>query len=63
MIGLAVSALLGRLLTTMLFGVQPRDPVTFASVTSVLALTAAVSTIVPAWHATRIDPAVTLRQE
>jgi putative ABC transport system permease protein len=62
-IGLGVSAVLGRLLTTMLFGVQPWDPVTFASVTSMLALTAAVSTIVPAWHATRIDPAVTLRQE
>ena len=61
-IGLAVSAVLGRLLTTMLFGVQPWDPVTFASVTSVLALTAAIATIVPAWHATRIDPAVTLRQ-
>jgi ABC-type lipoprotein release transport system permease subunit len=47
----------------MLFGVQPMDPVTFASVAIVLALTAAVSTIGPAWRATRIDPVVTLRQE
>jgi putative ABC transport system permease protein len=62
-LGLALSAVLGRLLATMLFGVQPSDPATFAFVTVVLALTAAVSTIGPAWRATRIDPAVTLRQE
>jgi putative ABC transport system permease protein len=63
LIGLALSAVLGRLLATMLFGVQPLDPVTFASVTIVLALTAAVSTFGPAWHATRIDPVIALRQE
>jgi putative ABC transport system permease protein len=63
LIGLALSAALGRLLATMLFGVQPSDPVTFAFVTLVLVLTAAVSTIGPAWHAARIDPSITLRQE
>jgi putative ABC transport system permease protein len=62
-IGLALSAALGRLLDTILFGVRPWDPTTFASVTILLALTAAVSTIGPAWHATRIDPAVALRGE
>jgi ABC-type antimicrobial peptide transport system permease subunit len=62
-IGLAVSAFLGRLLATMLFGVQPLDAVTFASVTAVVALTAIVSTLGPAWHATRIDPAIALRSE
>jgi putative ABC transport system permease protein len=62
-IGLALSTVPGRLLATVLFGVEPLDPVTFASVTILLALTAAVSTIGPAWHATRIDPAVALRGE
>jgi putative ABC transport system permease protein len=62
-IGLALSAVLSRLLGTMLFGVQPLDPLTFASVTIVLALTAVVSTLVPAWHATRVDPAIALRQD
>jgi putative ABC transport system permease protein len=62
-IGLALSALLGRLLATMLFGVQPLDPVTFAVVTIVVAFTAAVSVVGPAWRATRIDPAVALRGE
>jgi putative ABC transport system permease protein len=62
-IGLALSTVLGRLLATMLFGVQPLDPMTFASVTIVLAVTAAVSIAGPAWRATRIDPAVALRGE
>jgi putative ABC transport system permease protein len=62
-LGLALSAALSRLLATMLFGVQPLDPVTFASVTILLALTAAVSIAGPAWRATRVDPAVALRGE
>jgi putative ABC transport system permease protein len=62
-IGLALSTVVGRFLATMLFGVQPLDPMTFASVTIVLALTAAVSIAGPAWRATRIDPAVALRGE
>jgi putative ABC transport system permease protein len=60
-IGLILSAMLSRLLTTMLFGVQPLDPVTFAAAALVLALTAAVAAAGPAWRAARIDPAVALR--
>ena len=63
LIGLALSALAGRLLTTVLFGVRPLDPVTFASVTIVLALTAAMSMAGPAWRAARIDPAAALRSQ
>jgi putative ABC transport system permease protein len=62
-IGLILSAALGRLLATMLFGVEPLDPLTFAAVTIVLALTAGASIAGPAWRATRIDPAVALRSE
>ena len=62
-IGLALSALAGQLLATMLFGVEPLDPVTFASVGVVLALTAVVSAAGPAWRAARIDPVVALRGE
>jgi putative ABC transport system permease protein len=62
-IGLAVAALSGRLLTTMLFGVQPLDPATFALVILAMVLTAAVSSIAPAWRASRIDPAEALRVE
>jgi putative ABC transport system permease protein len=46
-----------------LFGVQPLDPLTFLSVTIVLAITVAVAMVAPAWRAARIDPAVTLRSE
>ena len=62
-IGLVLSMVLSRLLTTMLFGVQPLDPLTFASVTVLLLVTAAAATAGPAWRATRIDPVVALRSE
>jgi putative ABC transport system permease protein len=62
-IGLALSAVLARMLTTVLFGVEPLDPLTFGAVAVLLALTAGVSIAGPAWRATRIDPAVALRSK
>jgi putative ABC transport system permease protein len=62
-IGLTLSAMLSTLMGTLLFGVEPLDPATFAFVTILLILTTAVSTFGPAWHASRIDPAVALRQD
>ena len=62
-VGLVVATLLSGLLETVLFGVQPLDPATFGAVISVLLLTAALSTAVPAWRATRVDPAVIMRGE
>jgi ABC-type antimicrobial peptide transport system permease subunit len=62
-IGLVLSAVFGRLLATMLFGVRPLDAMTFAGVTILLVCTAAVSIAGPAWHAVRIDPAVALRSQ
>jgi ABC-type antimicrobial peptide transport system permease subunit len=62
-IGLALSAAFGRLISTMLFGVQPLDFVTFAVVIVVLGLTAAISIAGPAWRAAKIDPAVALRSK
>ncbi|HUQ89510.1 MAG TPA: ABC transporter permease [Vicinamibacterales bacterium] len=60
-IGLVLAAAFGRLISTMLFGVQPLDLPTFALVTVVLGMTAAVSIAGPAWRAARIDPAQALR--
>jgi putative ABC transport system permease protein len=62
-VGLMLSVLLGRLLATMLFGVQPFDAITFVAVTIVLALTAGLSIAGPAWRVTRIDPVEALRAE
>ena len=60
-IGLVLAAMSGRLIETLLFGVRPLDPMTFALVTVVLAITAALSIAAPAWRAARIDPAAALR--
>ena len=61
LIGLGLSAACGRLIERMLFGVRPLDLATFAFVTIVLGITAALSIAGPAWRAARIDPAVALR--
>jgi len=61
-VGLVLAVALGRLVTTMLFGVTPLDPVTFGAVGAVLALTAAASVAGPAWRAAHIDPAAILRE-
>jgi putative ABC transport system permease protein len=60
-IGLSLAAVLGRLIGSMLFGVAPLDFVTFAVVTLLVTMTAALSIAGPAWRATRIDPALALR--
>jgi putative ABC transport system permease protein len=62
-IGLALALGFGRLLSAVLFGVQPLDPITFAGIALLLACTGVVSALAPAWRAARIDPAVALRSE
>jgi putative ABC transport system permease protein len=62
-LGLVLSAVLSRLLTSILFGVDPLDPLTFALVTIVLIVTAALAIAGPAWRATRVNPVVALRGE
>jgi putative ABC transport system permease protein len=61
--GLALAAMLGRLLATLIYPVTPLDPVTFALVPAVAALTAAAACMAPAWRATRVDPATAFREE
>jgi putative ABC transport system permease protein len=60
-IGLVLSAVFGRLIEKMLFGVRPLDPATFALVAVVVGLTAVLAIAGPAWRAVRIDPATALR--
>jgi putative ABC transport system permease protein len=62
-IGLGLAALLGRSISTFLFGVQPLDPITFASVAVLLLLTATIASLAPALRATRVDPVVAFRAE
>jgi putative ABC transport system permease protein len=63
LIGLALAAALSGVVRNVLFGVQPLDPLTFAAVTFVLLVTAAVSIAGPAWRAAHVDPAQALRSE
>jgi putative ABC transport system permease protein len=50
-------------LTSMLFGVKPRDPVTFVAIALSLTIVALIACLVPARRATGIDPLEALRYE
>jgi len=62
-IGAGVALLLTRLLTAMLYGVEPGDPATFVSVACLLGVIALVAGYIPAHRATRVDAIATLRAE
>jgi len=61
--GLAGALALTRLMSSLLFGTRATDLATFASVTAILAATAFLATIIPAFRATRVDPIVALRED
>jgi putative ABC transport system permease protein len=62
-IGLGGALMLTRWMSTLLFGVEATDPVTFAGVATGLAAIALIASALPARRAMRIDPIVALRQD
>jgi putative ABC transport system permease protein len=62
-IGVAGALTLTRFVQTMLFDVEPTDPVTFAVVIGVLGLAVVLASYLPARRAIRVDPMIALRND
>lgn len=62
-VGIAAALVLTRFLSSMLFAVHPSDPLTFIGVAVALTVVALLACSVPARRASRVDPAVALREE
>ncbi|MEP6594115.1 MAG: FtsX-like permease family protein, partial [Acidobacteriota bacterium] len=60
-VGLTAAAFLTRAMSTLLFGVSPIDPPTYAAVSLGLVAIALLASYVPAARASRVDPAIALR--
>jgi len=62
-LGLAGAFALKRAISSLIFGVSESDPLTFLSVSVLLAMVAFVASILPAYRATKVDPMRALREE
>lgn len=62
-VGIAGAVAVTRYLTTLLFGVQPIDVITFAGVALALMVVALIACLIPARRAAKIDPLIALRYE
>jgi putative ABC transport system permease protein len=62
-LGLAIAVAASRMLKSLLFGVGPYDPFSFAAVALLLGVVALAASLVPARTATRVEPVVALRYE
>jgi ABC-type antimicrobial peptide transport system permease subunit len=62
-VGIVTAAAGMRLISALLYGVSPFDPLTYGAVIVALASVALLATWLPARQATRVDPSVALRSE
>jgi macrolide transport system ATP-binding/permease protein len=62
-LGVVASLIATRWMSSLLFGVEPVDPLTFATVAVLLSLVALLACLIPALRATRVNPMVALRHE
>jgi predicted permease len=62
-LGVAASLTLTRILSTLLYGVAPTDPLVLGAVVVCLVVVSLLAASVPAWRASRVNPLVALRDE
>ncbi len=62
-IGVTAAMVLTRLMTSLLFGISPTDPVTFAGIGLLILAVAILASYVPARRASKVDPMIALRYE
>ena len=62
-LGVLLALLLGQVVSTLLFGISGRDPLTLAGVSLILTTIALLACYIPARRAARVDPLVALRYE
>ena len=62
-IGAAAAFALTRAMSSILFGVQPADPVTFGATIAILLAVSVAACAIPALRASRVDPLIALRDE
>jgi putative ABC transport system permease protein len=62
-VGLAITATTAQLLQSLLFEIEPVDPLLYAAVTALFALVALLACLLPARRATKVDPLIALRAE
>jgi putative ABC transport system permease protein len=62
-IGTVAAYLLTRLMSSLLFGISPTDPITFSAIGIILATVAILASYIPAKRAIKVDPMIALRYE
>ena len=63
LLGVVVAVAAGRMIQSLLFGVSTSDPLTYAGVVATLLSMAVIASILPAWHASRVEPVTALHAE
>jgi putative ABC transport system permease protein len=61
-LGLAAAIAAGRVLTSLLYEVQPGDPLTLTSMAVLFMIVSTAAILLPVWRATRVDPVCALRE-